>query len=609
MLDTPLKTFIIYARNDKAHKDELLSHLKPLVAAKMLDLWHDGDMNPGEEWEIAIKKNLKASEIILILVSKHCLNSDFIQTEELEAALLKMKDGSAQIVPIIVSPCMWKLVPIFNNLQCLPEDAKPITTWSDKDEAWTDVAEGILKTVEHIQVEKAEIAAEKQAEIAQKEAERLEKERLEKLSLEQKEKERLAKIAADKWAEEQRLAKIAADKQAEIEKQEKEHLAKIAAEKAEKERLERLAFEEKERERLAVLAAQKQEQERLDKIAAEKVEKERLEKMALEKQERERLAKIAAEKERLEKAEKSKREWERVQQAERSKREWERAAEKQAKEQQERENSYAVSPQNSSLPKWIGAGVGTFLVIILAITQPWKTGTATKNNNVASMESTITHLDKDPFEGQMVAIPAGTFMMGSNEGEADEKPVHKISLSAFQIGKYEVTQKQWKAIMGANPSHFKDCDDCPVESVSWNDVQVFLKKLNELTGKKYRLPTEAEWEFAARGGNKSKGYTYAGSNTAGDVAHYGAKNTQPVAQKSPNELGLYDMSGNVYEWTSAKWAAYPGGKGKVDACEGCYVLRGGSWNLNSRYVRVAFRNRNYPTSRSYYNGFRLGFGD
>lgn len=291
----PLKTFIIYARNDKAHKDELLSHLKPLVAAKMLDLWHDGDMNPGEEWEIAIKKNLKASEIILILVSKHCLNSDFIQTEELEAALLKMKEGSAHIVPIIVSPCMWKLVPIFNNLQCLPEDAKPITTWQDKDEAWTDVAEGILKTVEHIHVEKAKVAA-------QKEAERLEKERLEKLRLEQKEKERLVKIAAEKRAEEQRLAKIAADKQAEIEKQERERLEKIAAEKAEKERLEKLAFEEKEKERSEKIAAEKAERERLEKMALEKQEKEHLAKIAAEKAEKERFKKLAAEK--AEKAEK-----------------------------------------------------------------------------------------------------------------------------------------------------------------------------------------------------------------------------------------------------------------------------------------------------------------
>lgn len=589
MLDTPLKTFIIYARNDKAHKDELLSHLKPLVAAKMLDLWHDGDMNPGEEWEIAIKKNLKASEIILILVSKHCLNSDFIQTEELEAALLKMKDGSAQIVPIIVSPCMWKLVPIFNNLQCLPEDAKPITTWSDKDEAWTDVAEGILKTVEHIQVEKAEIAAEKEAEL-------LEKKRLEKLSLEQKEKERLAKIAAEKLEEEQRLAKIAADKQAEIQKQENERLAKLAAEKAEKERLEKLAFEEKERERLAILTAQKQEQERLEKIAAEKAEKVLLERQAIEKAERERLEKIA-----FEKAEKNTREWERTQQL---------AAEKQAKEQQERENSYAVSPQSSSLPKWIGAGVGAFLVIILAITQPWKTGTqpkTDKNITTAQTDTPKITQSKDPFEGQMVAIPAGSFMMGANDGSEDEKPVHEVTLSTFQMSKYEVTQKQWKEIMGNNPSNFSDCDDCPVERVSWDNVQAYLKKLNELTSKQYRLPSEAEWEYAAKGGQN---YNYTGSENLKELAWYynnSDRKTHPIGKKKANGYGLYDMLGNVREWCADTYDSKSYNKqnlhDKNELKAAIKVLRGGSWSDISGSCR--FSNRVSFDCRN--NGINIGF--
>jgi len=125
---------------------------------------------------------------------------------------------------------------------------------------------------------------------------------------------------------------------------------------------------------------------------------------------------------------------------------------------------------------------------------------------------------KDPLNHEMVFIEGGTFQMGSSSGESIEMPIHAVTLSAFYIGKYEVTQAQWKAVIGSNPSHFKGCDDCPVERVSWNDVQDFILKLNAQTGKNYRLPTEAEWEYAAKGGKHSKGYTYSGSNDINDVA-------------------------------------------------------------------------------------------
>ncbi|MBN1200177.1 MAG: formylglycine-generating enzyme family protein, partial [Bacteroidales bacterium] len=115
-------------------------------------------------------------------------------------------------------------------------------------------------------------------------------------------------------------------------------------------------------------------------------------------------------------------------------------------------------------------------------------------------------------EIEMVYVEGGTFQMGSNEGDDDEKPVHTVTLDGFYIGKYEVTQKQWRAVMGSNPSYFSGCDNCPVENVYWADVQEFIRKLNQLTGKQYRLPTEAQWEFAARGGNKSRGYTFAGTS-------------------------------------------------------------------------------------------------
>ena len=215
----------------------------------------------------------------------------------------------------------------------------------------------------------------------------------------------------------------------------------------------------------------------------------------------------------------------------------------------------------------------------------------------------------------MVTVQGGTFQMGSNTGQDDEKPMHPVTLSTFQIAKYEVTQAQWKAVMGENPSYFKDCDNCPVEQVSWNDIQEFLKKLNAKTGKNFRLPTEAEWEFAARGGNKSGSYTYAGSNAIEDVAWWYGSNssdkTHPVGRKKANELGLYDMSGNVYEWCNdwydKNYYANSPSKNPRGATSGTSrVLRGGSWyGLNSSDCRVAYRDFSAPAYRGSLNGFRL----
>ena len=191
-----------------------------------------------------------------------------------------------------------------------------------------------------------------------------------------------------------------------------------------------------------------------------------------------------------------------------------------------------------------------------------------------------------------------------------EKPSHKVTVSDFCIGETEVTQALWKAVMGSNPSTWKG-DNLPVEIVSWNDCKDFIKKLNEKTGKNFRLPTEAEWEYAARGGNKSKGYKYSGSNTIGSVAWYdgnSSSKTHTVKGKTPNELGLYDMSGNVCEWCEDWYGSY--GSGTQTNPDGPSsgsnrVLRGGGWYISGRYCRVSYRNNGYPGSGNNYYGFRL----
>jgi formylglycine-generating enzyme len=218
---------------------------------------------------------------------------------------------------------------------------------------------------------------------------------------------------------------------------------------------------------------------------------------------------------------------------------------------------------------------------------------------------------------EMIAVKGGTFTMGctSEQGsdccDSDEIPAHQVTVSDYYIGKYEVTQRQWRAVMGNNPSRFSGCDNCPVEQVSWNDVQEFIRKLNQLTGKNYRLPTEAQWEFAARGGASGSPTKYAGSNTIGDVAWYdgnsGSK-THPVGQKRPNELGIYDMSGNVWEWCNDWYGSYTSGTKShpSDSASGSRrVRRGGSWDRNARYCRVSFRSLSTPDNRFNYLGFRL----
>ncbi len=220
---------------------------------------------------------------------------------------------------------------------------------------------------------------------------------------------------------------------------------------------------------------------------------------------------------------------------------------------------------------------------------------------------------------KMVKVEGGTYTMGATpeqgtEPQPNEKPAHEVTVDDFWIGQTEVTQALFEAVTGFNPSYTR-WPECPVDKISWKDCNSFIETLNELTGLEFRLPKEIEWEYAARGGKFSKGYKYAGSDNleevAWTVANAGEK-SHPVASKKPNELGLYDMSGNVFEWCEDKYLMYDGKEPqysqkmlKSDKKREFHIERGGCWNYGPTMCRVSYRHAGNFTHMYAYDGMRL----
>ena len=277
-----------------------------------------------------------------------------------------------------------------------------------------------------------------------------------------------------------------------------------------------------------------------------------------------------------------------------------------------RKSGYATSRQTVTISEGQTASISGSLT---SSTSSSSTNALSSNSSSPS-GNTITIPVKNGINIEMVKVEAGSFKMGATpEMEHPygnyEKPVHRVTLTNnYYIGKYEVTQALWKTVMGNKSSRFKG-DNLPVEKVSWNDCQKFISKLNKLTGKSFRLPSEAEWEYAARGGNKSRGYQYSGSNTIGDVAWYEGNSsfmTHAVGTKQPNELGIYDMTGNVWEWCQDWYDIYSSSPqtNPTGAVSGsCRVNRGGSWNCLARSCRCSCRFDGTPDFRNGDLGLRL----
>ena len=268
----------------------------------------------------------------------------------------------------------------------------------------------------------------------------------------------------------------------------------------------------------------------------------------------------------------------------------------------------ALSTTTSSTPQlpskksrtwiWVAAGIVAVAGIVIAAVNmnEGKEPAPAPKEEIAEADDVLTRMYKD-----MVYVSGGTFTMGAtveqgSDAEDDEKPAHQVTLSSFYICKHEVTQEEWEAVMGSNQACWKG-KRLPMESVSWNECQTFISKLDSITGKRYRMPTEAEWEYAARGGKNSIGYKYSGNDILEGVAWYqdnSGYRTHEVMVKAPNELGLYDMSGNVAEWCddwydSEYYANSPNNNPKGPSSGSDHVKRGGCWNNNDVDCRVSYR--------------------
>lgn len=276
-----------------------------------------------------------------------------------------------------------------------------------------------------------------------------------------------------------------------------------------------------------------------------------------------------------------------------------------------------VSYRSSGEPEWRGWPAGLRLVVSGKL--PDKYSTSGNQSDDEEEEEGVQKFTVGNVSFKMVRVDGGTFQMGGNStGVNDASPVHQVSLTTYSIGQTEVTQALWTAVMGQN-SLWTDgvYDDLPAYQLSWNDCQDFIAKLNEMTGQKFRMPTEAEWEYAARGGSKSQGYLYSGGNYIDDVAWYADNSSgfNIVAKKQPNELGIYDMSGNVYEWCNDWYDIYtsdaqfnptgPSSSGTSTTGIYMHVMRGGSSFSTSSECVVSARSKAAPSGRTALYGLRL----
>jgi len=664
-LRIPLKTFICYAYEDFEVVDGLKKHLLILEKKGLLQIWLDGVILAGEHWDEAIKNQLEQAEIILLFISVDFINSDYIESSVLQAALQRHREGRATLIPIIVRPCHWAEYFDLGQFQALPSKARPILSshFPNRDEAFKEISQSIKKVAEEL-IEQKKANAESLAaanhfyESGQEKLNQgdylnasldLEKAWKQYLGLREYFKEAISlhamgsaflglgnlQIARNNFEKAHDLFNQLDDKQNQSETL--KSLSRVSRQMGD-------LSKAKEYIQSALVLDQTlgnwgftmhelgEVNEAMGNLdAAEKCYREALETLEEEINDdrawvdtQEALGRLAF------KRGDNQRAWGYYQQV---------LSTVEASDDKKRHadvlatlaeveimrNNLSQATSNARQAKVIYADLEDkenderMSKMLLSFGQREEETAGDKEEAIKAKGPTVQNLHEmfDPFHNLMIPVKGGTFQMGSNEYDR-EKPIHEVTIADFLLCKYPVTQRLWKQIMGENPSHFKG-DDLPVENVSWDDTQSFLKKLNERLPavqkpRSYRLPTEAEWEYAARGGIQSKGYKYAGSNDLEKVGWYnknaGSK-TNPVGQKKANELGLFDMSGNVWEWCQDVWHGdYEGapkdGSAREQSGESkLRVVRGGSWDDDPFDFRAAARDGEDPDNRTSDCGFRL----
>lgn len=582
--DPHINIFIAYSRKDKEFLDDLRTYLKPLERRNNdLTIWYDGKIDPGTKWNTAIKNHLRKADIILLLISGHSLASDYFYNEEMRDALIRHENDEAIVIPIILKACDWQEEE-FGVLQVLPDNGDPLTKWEKKEEAYTIIVKGIGKRVEDVQEKYAWEALPLMEDPAALSSENLVKK---SKNTEDTEKQGWELIESNQGKttqiKEPQLIKEGERRIVKITTQpiissiiimllisatlftflffRKQDIINYNSNSSDKNLKTEIVEEGKSTCEILILKANELRidgryddaiiayQNALKLDSTKRIVKNWIDECNLEKKDKIHIDNMY---------------FQLINEA---------------------NDLFGNKKYNLSIGKYKRA------LELKKEGEEAKKGIANCKKAEIKKEEIIQKIMND-----MIYVKGGKYQTNDNKTQ---------KVDSFYISKYEVTQEQWQVIMADNPSKFNNCSQCPVEQISWYDVQKFITRFNAITGKIFRLPNEIEWEFAAKGGMKSKGYKYAGSNIINVVAWHAENSkgrTNFVGSKFPNELGLYDMSGNVWEWCNDD---YYKGNLKIQNSEISRVLRGASWYENITYS--GFESRSYYNSNDSLSvvGFRL----
>lgn len=641
MLEESVRLFISYSHRDEDLRKQLDKHLAPLKGQKVIAAWHDRQIRAGDEWANQIDNNLNKADIILLLISPDFVASEYCSNIELEQAMKRHEKGEAIVVPIILEPCDWSWLP-FARFQAFPKDAKAVTTWSNQNEAFLDVAAGIRKVAQ-------DLFAQRQQKLRQKKAdqETYEEKVKEALSLDGKIsvadqdtldelRERLGLTIEEAKQIEDRASKPFKDKAETLEKYKKTLLKYIENGY--------YPFSDEVKRQLEI----RQRDLGIKTEDIEKVTQQVLEKAEAEYQEKSEAEATAKRQQQLElEAETQKRLelWQQEQEAKANseKVELERAAQRQADleaeglKQLEQQQQQRANQQKGQILEAVSFAEPSNSVLQTQIFEFEVVTVDSQAKEISRSRRQADFFREDLGNGislEMISVPEGGFLMGSPinaaKKEKNEQPQHSVTIQPFFMGKFPVTQAQWKSVvdlprvklhLNPDPSNFKG-DSRPVEQVSWYEAIEFCERLSQKTGLTYRLPSEAEWEYACRAGTSTSFnvgealpqnlarfnsgnvftfYTNALLNSTSDVGSFGIA----------NNFGLYDMHGNVLEWCEDHWHdsykdAPADGQAWLSTNEAqARVLRGGSWDYPAHNCRSASRIRYAPDFCLNAIGFRI----